>query len=206
MKVGIQLMPGLPGSTVLNDLASFDGVLLLVPDFIRIYPTLVLSGTSLEQLYLQGAYKPLSMDEAVKLCGTMLHRAMLVGVPVIRMGLQATDELSKKETIITGPYHPAFRQLVESELCFSLLCRLADGIKRDTIAVVHCAPSRVSDVAGQRRVNLKRFFDATGIMIERIESDKELSPLDFVLLTEHGERKGNLLLDYEYNYEGELNA
>jgi hypothetical protein len=95
---------------------------------------------------------------------------------------------------------------VESELCLSLLNRLADGVERDTKAVVRCAPSRVSDVVGQRRSNLKRFFAATGVTVERVEPDKGLSPMDIILVTDYGERQGNLLLDLELINEGEQNA
>ncbi len=203
MTVGIQLMPGLPCSSPRNDLSSLSEALKLAPDFLRIYPTVVLSGTDLEQLYLKGSYRPLSLDEAVKLCGAMLHRSMRAKIPVIRMGLQATDPLSEAGNIVAGPYHPAFRQLVESEICLSLLQGLAAGIQRNASAVVRCAPSRVSDVIGQRRTNLERLFAATGVTIERVESDKRLSPMDFILVTENGEFQGNLLFEYEYTYEGE---
>lgn len=69
-KVYYHWMPGLPGSTPEHDLeltnrlfedASFK------PDGLKLYPTLVITGTELERWYYDGHYKPYSMDELVQL-------------------------------------------------------------------------------------------------------------------------------------------
>lgn len=200
MAFGIQLMPGLPSSTRGSDMASLKEAISLAPSFLRIYPAVVISGTELERRYREGSYAPLSLDEAVKLCGTMLLATIRHKVPVIRMGLQATDSLSGEGKVVAGPYHPAFRQLVESELCYELLSGLVSGVERGTAAKFRCAPSRVSDVIGQRRSNLLRISAATGVTVDRVIPDSSLSPEEFIVETAAGERRGNLLHDSEKEF------
>jgi hypothetical protein len=70
------------------------------------------------------------------------------------MGIQSTDILDRPETVLAGPYHAAFRQLVESALYGDLLLSLLPtGLAS---CEVSCHPSRVSDLVGQRRANLER--------------------------------------------------
>lgn len=201
--VGIQLMPGLPASTPEKDLESLEDALALNPDLIRIYPALVLAGTGLAVLYESGGFSPLSLKEAVNLSAAMLHRCMRADVPVIRIGLQASDSLQDPGNLISGPYHPAFRQLVESELCHALLNRMFKQIPAGTKCMIRCAPSRVSDVVGQKRANLMRMAEG-GIRIEKVEADSQLSQMEFVILAASGEVRGNLLTDIEFNSEGKL--
>jgi histone acetyltransferase (RNA polymerase elongator complex component) len=115
-QIGLQLMPGLPGDSADSFMKTIRRVIDLKPHFVRIYPALVIKDTALEDLYTSGRYMPLSLDEAVLLCREALERFELAGIDVIRIGLQPTEELEKPGTIIAGPYHPAFRQLVESSI------------------------------------------------------------------------------------------
>src|SRR5438067_366389 len=70
LKVGVHMMPGLPGSNLDRDLESFRELFTdpaYRPDFLKIYPTLVLPGTALHGLWKSGRYTPLRTDEAVAL-------------------------------------------------------------------------------------------------------------------------------------------
>jgi histone acetyltransferase (RNA polymerase elongator complex component) len=198
LAVGVQLMPGLPGDTAEKALASLDAVLALRPDFMRIYPTLVITGTRLESLCRAGEYAPLAMAEAVGLCKVMLHRALKAGVKVVRIGLQATAELESCGAVVAGPFHPAFRQLVESELCYDLLAKLSAGSCSASPVTVFCAPSRVSDITGQRRGNLERLAVEQGVKVAAVREDPALSPLEIVIEYEGGTRRGNMVSDLEY--------
>src|SRR5205823_7972609 len=69
-EVGVHMMPGLPGSNLDRDLESFRELFTdpaYRPDFLKIYPTLVLPGTALHGLWKSGRYTPLRTDEAVAL-------------------------------------------------------------------------------------------------------------------------------------------
>ncbi|MDD1769440.1 MAG: tRNA uridine(34) 5-carboxymethylaminomethyl modification radical SAM/GNAT enzyme Elp3, partial [Methanomassiliicoccales archaeon] len=65
LKVCYHIMPGLPGSDPEKDIESFARVFSderFRPDMIKIYPTLVIKGTSLHDMWLKGAYSPYSTE------------------------------------------------------------------------------------------------------------------------------------------------
>ncbi len=111
-KVGLQFMPGLPGDTVASILETAKKIIKLSPDFVRIYPALVLKNTPLHRMYLNGSYIPWTLKDMVSVCGKTLNLFKEANIPVIRMGLQPTLELA--DNIVCGPFHPSFRQLVEN--------------------------------------------------------------------------------------------
>lgn len=199
-KVGAQLMPGLPGDTFSKSLASLSSVLELAPDFIRIYPAVVIKGTQLADDYENGRYRPLSLREAVALCKVMLHESLLAGIPVIRAGLQPTAELERSGVVVAGPFHPAFRQMVEAELYYDLLSLLAGDLAGDNPLMVRCHPSRVSDVIGQRRSNLRRMLDEKGVRIARVLGDELLSSREIAVEGSDEVRSGNILTDLNYKH------
>ncbi len=158
MGVGLQLMPGLPGGDGTEALASLDLALSLHPDFLRIYPTVVLRDSALERIWLEGGYRPWSLEEAVATTAEMLRRCRRASVPVIRLGLQGTPGLDEGRSVSAGPYHPAFGQLVAGRLWLSaVLERAAPG---DRGALVH--PHDLSDALGHRRCNLAALKERLG--------------------------------------------
>lgn len=117
MRVGLQLMLGLPGDTTATALASARAAAELGPDMVRLYPCLVISGSPLAELYRQGQYQPLSLPRAVALAGRLWSIFKEHGISVVRMGLQPSTALEK--TVLAGPYHPAFGELVLSRIFFN---------------------------------------------------------------------------------------
>lgn len=203
--VGIQLMPGLPGDSSEKSIDSLRKALALNPAFLRIYPTLVIAGTPLESFYRSGSYAPMTLDEAVGLCKVMLVDCLRAGVPVIRMGLQSTAEIMADGVIVAGPWHPAFRQLVEGEVCFDLLCRMIDDLNPSPKSVqVFCSPSRVSDVLGQKRKNAEKLLQL-GVLLASVKPDPAVSPLEMKIVSECGAAAGKILDLYDsglYKYSG----
>lgn len=199
--VGMQLMPGLPGDSEEKALDSLNACLSLSPDFLRIYPTLVIAGTMLATLYETGRYAPLPLDKAVRLCKIMLHATLAADVRVIRIGLQPTSELDAGGTVLAGPYHPAFRQLVESALCYDLLSRLTGDIAAAETVTIACAPSRVSDITGQRQGNLKRLLAERGVKVAAVMADPTLSSAEILVEYRQMKMKGNIVHDLDYRTE-----
>lgn len=193
ISVGIQLMPGLPGDTPERSLSSLTRVMALEPSFLRIYPTLVISGTELARQYREGSYAPLSLPRAVSLCKRMLLAARRAAVPVIRMGLQPTAELESPGVILGGPYHPAFGQLVESELCFDLMSALLAGLPWGSRVRFAAPPGRVSDLVGQKRGNISRLSRLFGAEVIAVFEDAALAPGAVSLSWSGGVREMNLL-------------
>jgi histone acetyltransferase (RNA polymerase elongator complex component) len=128
-ELGIQLMPGLPGDSWKIFSATLSETIRLQPDFVRIYPTVVVKDSGLEKLYKQGEFRPLSLGRAVSVAAKSVKRFDAAGIEVIRIGLQPSPSL--EESVVAGPYHPAFGELVQSRLWFLKFRRelnaLADG-------------------------------------------------------------------------------
>jgi histone acetyltransferase (RNA polymerase elongator complex component) len=168
--MGIQIMPGLPGDTWDSSLSTVDEVIKLRPDFVRIYPAVVIRDTGLADLYLSGSYKPLSLEDAVMLCKILLMKLEFNNIPVIRIGLQHAPSLVESGVILGGPFHSALRQLVESEIAYDIMkniiyrsqtthqqegCPVVRGQKSDHVTFF--IPSmELSNFIGQKRVNIRR--------------------------------------------------
>ncbi|MBI2413589.1 MAG: radical SAM protein [Deltaproteobacteria bacterium] len=112
-RLGLQIMPGLPGDTEAIILDTVDEAVSLSPGFVRIYPTLVLRNTPLFRMYERGEYRPWALEDMVRVCSEAMRRFARSGITVIRVGLQTTEDLSLN--LVAGPYHPSFRQLLDTD-------------------------------------------------------------------------------------------
>lgn len=112
--LGLQMMTGLLGDTPEKALKTAEDIISLRPDTVRIYPTIVLEGTYLGELYKKGEYKPQTVEDAVELCGVLLKRFYEENITVIRLGLHSGGNV--EEGFLAGPYHPAFGELCESKI------------------------------------------------------------------------------------------
>ncbi len=115
-KVGIQLMPGLPGDSAEKWRATVCQIIDLRPDMVRLYPTVVIGGTVLAQWYRSGAYRAWSMEQALQACAESVLRFEDNGIPVIRIGLMSSPTLRKPGHVLAGPWHEAFGHMVRSEV------------------------------------------------------------------------------------------
>jgi histone acetyltransferase (RNA polymerase elongator complex component) len=106
-------MIGLPGASTNDDIESALEIVKLKTKYVRIHPTLVLKGTELEKMYRAGEYKPLELNEAVNTTEKILRIYRKAGIQVIRIALHPNELL--KDSIVAGPWHPSFRELVESQ-------------------------------------------------------------------------------------------
>lgn len=167
--IGLQLMPGLPGDTPATFQKTVTQVIALRPDFVRIYPVLVIRETPLAELYRTGNYAPLSLDDAVLLCHKAVARFEQAGIEVIRVGLQPTAELERPGTIIAGPWHPAFRQLVDSSRFLEKMCSLLSAGDKARTVTVMVNPADLSTVIGQKRRNIDTVKDRYGIDLKVLQ-------------------------------------
>lgn len=162
--LGLQMMTGLPEDTDESALNTAMEICGLHPDFVRIYPTLVLEDTELARLYQKGLYQPQELEPAVRLCGILLQQFRKHQIPVIRMALQTTDEISRNGAIVAGPFHEAFRELVETEVYYSLLKQLVKGMEEQHVTIqVH--PGEISKLAGHHQKNKKRIQREQGLCL-----------------------------------------
>ncbi len=175
--LGHQVMPGLPGSTKESDKKTCLGSIAMKPDMVRIYPTLTIKDTALADMYCDGSYKPLTLNEAVEISAYMYSQYSVNNINVIRIGLQNTDSINKDEDVIAGPFHPAFRQLAEEKIYLTSIMLTLKGLNlKDRHITIAADKKLVSSIAGQKRANINKFkevFSVSGISFKD-SSDTEL--------------------------------
>jgi histone acetyltransferase (RNA polymerase elongator complex component) len=175
LRVGLQLMPGLPADDRATFLQTVAESIALRPDFVRVYPTLVLAGTPLAGLYRRGAYRPLSVAEAVDWCKEAALNFTRAGIPIIRMGLQTSAALERPGVIVAGPYHPAFGQLVKSAIWYDRIsAALAEMRSLSSRPTIHLHPSDLADARGHRNGNIAHWLGKFSFTSLRTVADPEL--------------------------------
>lgn len=155
-QVGLQMMVGLPTDNDAGAMETARQIAELQPDFVRIYPTLVLKGSVLARRFKSGHYRPMGLAP----CVTLVKRLYLFfnrhHIPVVRMGLQASDGLTRAGDFIAGPYHPAFGHLVHGEIVLDAISSVLDGMnKRPDPLTITTHPSMVSRVQGLNKQNIR---------------------------------------------------
>ena len=124
----LQMMTGLPGDTEEKAMETVRKLASLSPDGVRVYPTVILRDTALYNLWKAGRYREHTVEDAVRLGAKLYEIFTGAGIPVIRFGLNPSDELSGGEAA-GGAYHPALGELVRSEFYLNLARELISTSK-----------------------------------------------------------------------------
>jgi len=143
-KIVAHLMPGLPGSSLERDLEMFKTLFKderFKPDAIKIYPTLVIKGTELYEMWRSGRYRPYELEEYVELIASVKKLVPpWVRIQRIQRDIPAT-------VIEAGPRKSNLRELVQARLaqegarCRCIRCRevghkmLKEGLEPDPGAI-----------------------------------------------------------------------
>ena len=164
IQLGLQMMVGLYGDTEKKLLDTAKDIIDCKPNFVRIYPTIVIKDTLLEKLYLDGDYSPISLNEAVYLCKQLVLEFNKHEIPIIRLGLQATEEISVGRGVVAGPYHPAFREIVETEIFKDTIEDkiINKGNLREKTLIIYCNQKECSKVSGYNQSNKRYLEDKYG--------------------------------------------
>lgn len=178
-KLGLQMMVGLPEDNSHKAMDTAKKIISYKPDFVRIYPTLVIRGTMLEELFLKGEYKPLSVDEAVSICKELYKLFYENKIPIIRIGLQPTDNIMEGKDVVEGPFHPAFRQLVESSIFREAIDKDLSSYEDEINNIEFILNSKsISNLVGLRKCNLNFFkskYSVSTIKITKVlDQSKEV--------------------------------
>jgi histone acetyltransferase (RNA polymerase elongator complex component) len=151
----LQIMPGLPGADACADLQTAREIAALRPDAVRVYPVCVIRDTALCDMYERGEYLPLTPETAAERCADIWDVFNDAGIPVIRMGLNPTEELSGGAAV-AGAYHPAMGQLVRSARLYKMAAERLDGLGEFESAVIWVQKGRLSDMRGQKNSNIPK--------------------------------------------------
>lgn len=193
--LGHQMMIGLPESTKLDELNTAKQLIKLKPKIVRIYPVLVIKDTKLAEEYEKGEYIPLTLEQAVERSKEVMQLFNKAKIEVIRLGLQNTEEISspeeKKSQVLAGPYHPAFRQLVESRMWYD---EIVSKIKQYNVKVMQVLitanPENINNIIGHKKENILKL--------------KEIYDVDVIVKPDKNMKKGKFEIEVEKTYEDVL--
>lgn len=176
----LQMMTGLPGDTKEKSLQTAKEIIALHPNGVRIYPTVIIRDTPLYDMWRAGLYREHTVDEAVDWCADICALFDEAEIPVIRLGLNPSDELSGGSAA-GGAYHPALGELVRSKQLFckakTLLERAALGEK----VALGVNKSEISAMVGQGRENIRKLEELFGISSIKVRS-AELKKGEVIIL------------------------
>lgn len=191
--LGHQMMVGLPDSSKQDEIDTAKELIKLKPKIVRIYPVLVIKNTKLEEMYNNSEYEPLGVEQAVERCKELYYLFDRKRINVIRIGLQNTEEITtpgtSKSQVVAGPYHPAFRQLVEGAIWYDVIVAKIKklNVKASELEItVH--PINVNNIIGHRKNNLKKLKDLYNVDI-KIKTDENMkqTKLDLKVLSVYPE-------------------
>ncbi len=177
--LGLQMMTGLYGDTVQGAMDTAREIAALNPQTVRIYPTVIMRGTELGEKYLSGEFDTFDLEETVRLCADLLDFFEEQGISVIRLGLHSSPELERD--MLSGPWHPAFRQLCESR---RMLRKITDSLVNKQIPkgqiLIKIHPEDISTVIGQRKSGLAELH--TLGYEAKVVPDPSVPREDFIIL------------------------
>ena len=185
--VGIQVMVGLPGEKTADLQETAEHIKNLRPSFLRIYPLVVLKGTDLERLHREKGFFPVTLEEAVDRTLFLYLNALNQGVPVIKMGLTENDMV--QESVVAGPYHPAFGALVKARAFYLSLIGLCHRFSLTGDVIVMVNDHDIPNLVGHRRSNLRNLKEE-GILLRWEKADVEVG--SFVVKSGSIEARGNV--------------
>lgn len=169
-KLGLQMMTGLYMDTPEKSLNTAQEFINLGAEVVRIYPTVIIKGTYLGELFEKGEYESFGFDETIDLCAKLLTMFENESIPVIRLGLHSGGGLSGN--ILGGVYHPALREITEGRMAFNKMKEFMDksGEKRFRVFTDRRNISRVSGHKKENKIKLNN-LGYTFVIIEESGTD-----------------------------------
>ncbi len=183
--LGHQMMIGLPESTKQDEINTAKELIKMKPKIVRIYPVLVIKDTELAEEYYNGEYTPLTVGQAVERCKDVVDLFNRNKINVIRIGLQNTEEItdpsSKESSVVAGPYHPAFRQLVESSMWYDSIVNEIKKVNAKVKKVkIRANGININNIIGHKKENILKLKETYEVDVI-IERDDDIKPGTFKL-------------------------
>jgi len=157
LKLGIQIMPGLPGEDKESFIRTVNSECEMKPDTARIYPTVVVKGTRLESMYEEGIFHPLALEDAVRMTLYAYIRLKAAGARILRTGVPLEGL-----NVAAGPAHPSFGFLVKS-YAYKLMVQkalerlnktISSGAEAEDRSMVYANPHDLQELIGYKRENI----------------------------------------------------
>ena len=173
-KLILQMMTGLPGDTAQKDIETAKKMIALNPDGVRIYPTVIVRDTALYDMWQAGEYKEHSVEDAVQVCARLLPLFEAAGIPVIRLGLNPTDDLSGGDAA-AGAYHPALGEMVKSRIMLNKAEAMMTDTAPSSSVIIEVGRGKTSQMTGQKRCNITALKEKFALKELKVRENPDLN-------------------------------
>lgn len=171
-----QMMIGLPGGNLENEVETAQKICDMGADGARIYPTVTFYGTELAEMAKRGEYEMLTLEDAIVRSKEVLKIFRKESVECIRIGLCASDNLGDESKVMGGANHPALGELVMGELYYDEMREFLQKaskrcVLKDKSIQILVPTGQLSKAIGQNGKNRERLLAEFGMKsIKIVES------------------------------------
>lgn len=163
-----QMMVGLPGANAESEKNTARLICEMGASGSRVYPTVVFFETELCEMARAGEYVPLDEQAAVERTKEVLKVFDSYGVPCIRVGLCASENLSSPSAVFGGANHSAIGEMAIGEIFFERMDELLSKLSPEELlrkkAVFYVPERCTSKAVGQKRKNILRLCEKYSIL------------------------------------------
>lgn len=160
--LGVQLLPGMPGSTPRVFLSDVRKAIAFSASCLRFYPCLVLEGTALALMWQKGHYHPWDLPTTL---ATLAHGYLLAQdaeISVIRMGLAPQGDLLQH--LLAGPWHPALGSRVMARALYLAVVRALHGERLTSLRL----PKALQGFFWGEKGEMRTFWDRLGLVYSAV--------------------------------------
>lgn len=117
--LGIQLMPNMPAQEIEDFYNDIDKVIAIKPNFIRLYPCLVVENTVLAKIWQEGKHAVWDKEATIDALAFAMFKMCLSNIDVIRVGVAPEKEFYKK--VLAGIWQDNLGQIVQTRAIKELI-------------------------------------------------------------------------------------
>lgn len=156
--LGLQMMIGLPGDNKQKAIKTAQDIVNMEADETRIYPLLIIKDTDIHKMYIRKEYTPLELSETIDTCADLVKIFMESDIKILRLGLHPSEDLSTEKDLIAGPYSPALKQIVLSQIWMNNLESIMDIKNKNKTLELEIAAHEASYAAGYKGINKEKLM------------------------------------------------
>ena len=183
--LGHQMMVGLPESSFEDEMFTAERAASLGAEQVRIYPLVVIKGTELESLWENKTFMTISEEEAIRRCARLLLYFEFKEIKVIRCGLHPSEGLADGTEYVAGPFHPSFRQKVDSSIFRMILEKIREY---GNVREISINPSDANVFFGHKKENSDVLESIQGFVRSKLVRDSGIHRGTVHVKNEKGEK------------------
>jgi len=177
-----QMMIGLPASCAEDECETARKIIEMGADGARVYPTVVFIDTELAHMTDRGEYTPLDNETAVIRTANVLDIFDRAGIPCIRVGLCASENLSDADKVLGGANHSSIGEMAMSELYFRRMCEKLDGMDISGGELTfYVSKGSTSKAVGQKKRNKEKIRQKYGISRIKVLEKNEIIGYNIII-------------------------